>query len=91
MSSTPLHLLTLAPVSAEDKVKLEATFDSVHYGESPELAWNSGPPVSLSSDVYKNINVIFGWQLPADVTAFKQVPNLIWQMTPSAGSDVSVG
>lgn len=88
MAGQPLHLLTLAPISDEDKAKLEDTFDSVHYAQSPELAWNAGPPIPVSKDVLEKTTVVFGWQLPSDVTHFKQTPNLKWMMTPSAGADV---
>lgn len=82
-----LHLLTLAPVSEEDKAKLEKTFDSVHYGQGPQLAWNAGPPVPVDQSILEKATVVFGWQLPSDVTRKQQMPNLVWQMTPSAGSD----
>lgn len=87
--ASPLHLLTLAPISDEDKVKLERTFDSVTYGQGPELAWNSGPPIATTKEILEKATVIFGWQLPTGVTENSQIPNLIWQMTPSAGADVS--
>lgn len=90
MAPPPLHLLTLAPISDKDKERLERTFDSVHYGQSPQLAWNAGPPVAVPDEVISNASVVFGWQLPGNVTSYKQMPKLVWQMTPSAGSDVCV-
>lgn len=87
MTGQPLHLLTLAPVADEDRVKLENTFDSVHYAQSPELSWNAGPPASVPQDVLEKATVVFGWQLPSDITHYKQTPNLKWMMTPSAGAD----
>lgn len=89
MTGQPLHLLTLAPVADEDRVKLENTFDSVHYAQSPELSWNAGPPASVPQDVLEKATVVFGWQLPSDITHYKQTPNLKWMMTPSAGADAS--
>lgn len=88
MAPPPLHLLTLAPIADQDKERLEKTFDSVHYGQSPELSWNAGPPTSVSKEDVQKATVVFGWQLPSDVSAYKQMPNLHWMMTPSAGADV---
>lgn len=44
--------------------------------------------MAVPGEVISNATVVFGWQLPSDVTAYKQMPKLVWQMTPSAGSDV---
>lgn len=83
-----LHLLVLAPLAREDKNKLEKVFDSVSYGDSEQLSWNAGPPIQVNEDVLQKTTVIFGWQVPKGVTMKKQMPNLKWQMTPSAGADV---
>lgn len=90
MTAHPLHLLTLAPISDEDKRKLEQAFDSVHYAQGPELAWNAGPPIPVPQEILDKTTAVFGWQLPSNVTRFKQIPNLEWMMTPSAGADASL-
>merc|ERR1711939_808039 len=83
----PLNLLVLAPLSDSDKARIEKAFDKVHYGKLEISTPTQGPPAPVDPEVLSSVTCVFGWMLPGNVSTTSDIPQLRWQMTPSAGTD----
>lgn len=53
----------------------------------PGASPTDGAPHPVEQSILERTTCVFGWELPDNVRTAADMPNLRWQMTPSAGAD----